>query len=699
MKTTTAPTLPSLLSPARWLPLVAGLALGLTAQAATAATTLISDHDAYYPEEDILLSFASGPGQPKDWVGLYPIDATPGPTPSTRWFYVDGTQGGATGYKEGTLTFGGGLTLAGDWAAYFLLNDGYTIAATNLFKIVDPGTPLVRLGARIVATGGPITLTFTNGPAGAKDWVGIYKSGQTPGGPVSTLWNYVDGTHAGNTGKADGTMSFPTGLSEAGDYVAYFFDNDSYNILASERFTVAAPSGAGPRLLTLSPADGSSNQPPLLRFSATVTNGAAPVAASGVVLKYDGAVVPAPVVQANGVITVLYTDPSLPAPGSPHTWTLTVQDTATPANTLTSEARFTVADYRNVVLPTPLYFENFDGTAEGALPAGWTGKSYTDIQNQDEDLGNLDSATYARWTVVNADRFKGSFVTYSNPDNPADWGTDYQRVMAANPFNVLNGQVINTPLAQGRFLFADSGYRNGRSQVLYVSTPDYNLTGKTNVHLAFKSLWEQNQDSIALVEYSVDQGAHWLPVAYFLDRNDIYTKTNEVTGAVSMDVEATLSTEHGDVAIFTDDTGSDVGGTYGAFLGAPISDALAPYIQGRIDDDRTGSKRIEYFALPQADNQSKVRVRFGHAGTDSWYFGIDDVGLYSIGSAPTTGATLSVQRDGAQIVVSWPASATGAGLRPELVSSTATWTTVPGVTGTSHRVSPSATPAFFRLRQ
>ena len=36
------------------------------------------------------------------------------------------------------------------------------------------------------------------------------------------------------------------------------------------------------------------------------------------------------------------------------------------------------------------------------------------------------------------------------------------------------------------------------------------------------------------------------------------------------------------------------------------------------------------FRLPKADNQSKVRLRFAQAGTGSWYFGIDNVGFYSI---------------------------------------------------------------------
>lgn len=662
---------------------------------ASAAPSSWTDHDAYYPAEPIVVSFADGPGNPKDWVGIYPTEIVPGSVGSTIWNYVDGTQGGNTGLKEGTITFGNGLALAGDWVAYLLLNDGYTTLTTNTFKVVDPGTPLVRIGQRVYSTGQAITVTFTNGPAAAKDWVGIYKAGQTPGGGTpSTLWNYVDGTQTGATGRADGTVSFPSGLSEAGDYIVHLLANDGYDILASETFRVAAAvAGAGPRVLSSSPADGSSNQVPVLRFTASITNGSLPVVASSVTLSLDGTGVPATVTQSNGLTTVAFTSPVLPAPGSTHTWILEARDGGTPPAALRLETRTTIGAYRNLVLPAPLYFENFDAVNEGSLPAGWTGKSYTEIQTAEEDLGNLDSATYARWTTVAAQRFEGSFVTYSNPDNPADWGTDYRRVLTSNPFNVLNGSVLTGPLATGRFLFGNSGYRNGRSQVLYVSTPDYDLTGKTNVHVAFKSLWEQNQDSLALVEYSIDQGATWLPVAYLLDAVDVVRFEDG-----TVDAETTLGTERGDIARYTDEQGNELGGTYGAFVGAPITPALAPHIQARVDDDASGSKRVEFFPLPLADNRSKVRLRFGHAGTDSWYFGIDDFGLYSISASPEPPPSLTVTRTATQLVISWTAAA-GAVLESSPSLSPAAWTPVSGVTGNSHSVAPSAAAAFYRLRR
>ncbi|MGY8964010.1 MAG: cadherin-like domain-containing protein, partial [Rhodospirillales bacterium] len=86
--------------------------------------------------------------------------------------------------------------------------------------------------------GEDIVLTFSDGPGNAKDWVGIYKEGQTPGVVASTLWFYVDGTDGGSTGKATGSLVFKGSLS-VGWYEAHLLEGDNYNILASTSFEVS----------------------------------------------------------------------------------------------------------------------------------------------------------------------------------------------------------------------------------------------------------------------------------------------------------------------------------------------------------------------------------------------------------------------------------------------------------------------------
>jgi hypothetical protein len=377
---------------------------------------------------------------------------------------------------------------------------------------------------------------------------------------------------------------------------------------------------------------------------------------------------------------------------------LTFKDNAASPKSYTNQVQFVVAGYSNIQLPAPIVFEDFNSTPEGSLPAGWSQTNYTDVSQSDPtvDFGNLDSAAFASWTVVEASRFTNTFVGYSDT-NAAP--VDYSQVLSPNPSNVVNGTYLKR-LAAGRFVMGDSGYRNGRSQVMYLFSPDFNLTGKTNVYLSFHSLWEQNQDSIGAVEYSINQGQAWLPVVYMLDGPDVLHDANN-----NVDPMATLTTEGqtaGEaVAFYTDPAdGLDKGGTYGAFIGVAESQwpTLAPYISARVDDDPIESKRVELFRLPQADNQANVRFRFAHAGTDSWYFGIDDFGLYSIG-ASTAAPSLSVRLADNTLTISWPADVTDYRLESTDSLTNANWNTVGGVVNNSVTVAVGPGHQFFRLRQ
>jgi hypothetical protein len=679
---------------------LACIALTLAAGSGALAqnASLQADYAAYYPGEDIRVQFQGGPGNPKDWVGIYPEEVVPGSVGSTLWAYVNNSHTSGLAIKEGSVTFAGGLSLAGNWSVYLLLNDGHEMLATNSFTVIDPSAPVVRPSQLTYSPGQLIQISFTNGPGNPKDWVGVYQEGQTPGGPASTLWNYVDGTQIGATGQSAGAVAFDTGLASPGKYVAYLLENDGYSILASNVFNVVLAASDKPKLLSFQPSNNSSNLPAIVNISYAITNGASKVALHSVVLTIDGAAVVPAVAQQAELVSIGYTNTSLFPPDSSHVAQLVFADDSAPPRRYTNDISFHIAPYRNIVLPQPIYLESFDATPEGQLPEGWTQKSYTDALNPEVDFGDLNSAAYAQWTVVNADRFKGSFVTYSDPARPASEQKDYRRVLTANLMNVVNSQVVTGPLATGRFLFSNSGYRSGVSQVMFAFTKDFDLTGKKGLYVSYHSLWEQNQDSIAAVEYSVDRGAHWLPIVYMIDRADVMTVTSETTGEVSVDAVATFSAEHGDVAVYTDENGETKGGTYGAFIGASISEDLAPFISPRIDDNPSESKRVELFRLPAADNQAAVRFRFAHAGTDSWYFGVDDFGLYSIPSSPGDRPSLSILKTDRGWIISWPASYTGFKLESAAAVTATDWKEVAGVQNNSLVINPVGTQ-YYRLRK
>ncbi|MFO1501059.1 MAG: hypothetical protein U1G07_22160 [Verrucomicrobiota bacterium] len=526
----------------------------------------------------------------------------------------------------------------------------------------------------------------------ARDWFGRITVGEAEGGRSA-----ADTTFSFSISQA-GLYSFRLLYYEAGgganvvwfaDENRVFVNDPSGSVKAFRSITTERPT----YVRYVDPAPGATNVPATSALQIQLGDGdTVQVNPSSIELYFNGVKVTPTVAKTNSITKIVFDPPGVLLPLSSNQVRLVYVDTATPPVSRTEQYSFTAAQTVNITLPAPLYFENFDSTPEGSLPAGWTEVSYTDqsASSSDVDFGNLDSAAYAKWTVVNVDRFRGSFVTYSDPNNPDSYENDYKRVLSFNPANIVNGEVV-TNLASGRFVFGDSGYRNGASQVVYLFTPDFSLSGKTDVYLSFHSLWEQNQDSIAAVEYSIDGGQKWLPIIYLLDAGDV---VRDESGQV--DAVATFSNEQSDIARYTDPvTAEEKGGSYGAFIGAEIAASLAPYISARVDDNAVESKRVELFRLEQADNQAKVRFRFAHAGTDSWYFGIDDFGLYSLQA--TSNPTIAIAHQGNNVVLTWTGAA-GVVLQKSTSLTDSNWQDVAGTSGASTATDPiSGTAAFYRL--
>lgn len=597
----------------------------------------------YRVGEAVRLSFTNTPGGSTDWVGLYRPGQVPGPTPSTKWLYA------GAGRTNGILTFSAfNTSQVGDWVGYFFLNDGYTTIATNTFRVADPFDPLVRPTQSLFFLGSPVSVLFTNGWGTDKDWVGIYRATQPPGAGTPVLRLYVDGTATGanSAGITSGTLNFPAGLSLPGDYLAALHYMDTTNALMVEKFSVA-PVPARPAVVSVTPANGTTGQAPDVTYVAMLTNGMARVNTNTIALRLNGMLVPCSVVVSNALTWVSYTPATLYPSLSVQSLQLTFADDGNPVQTFTNTSSFTVVRYQNLALPAPLFFENFNATAEGELPAGWTTFSPTPGPDASVDFQNLNSDAFTRWLVIERDRFTNAFLSY-NTLTPT---MNYQRVLSANPANVVNGQVVRD-LAQGRFLFADSGYRDGGNQVLFAYSPSYNLSGQANIWLVFHSLYEQNQDSFGALEYSVNGGATWLPIAYLLNSGDLVRDTNGVINA-----EATFTNVYTDVATYLDpDTFETRGGYYGAFIGVASNlwPTLGYYLSPRVDDNAVESKRIETYRLRAADGQANVKFRFAYAGTDSWYWGVDNFGLYSI---PTNPLQVSISLNGADKVIHWTGGA------------------------------------------
>jgi phospholipase C len=102
-------------------------------------------------------------------------------------------------------------------------------------------TPTLTESASSVPNGGNITFTYSAPAAdvNSENWIGLYEPGQTPGDVGSTTWNWAP--------DSSGTLTFSTtSLYGVGPYVAYFFYDNGYSVLAGPVDFTVSPSQPAP---------------------------------------------------------------------------------------------------------------------------------------------------------------------------------------------------------------------------------------------------------------------------------------------------------------------------------------------------------------------------------------------------------------------------------------------------------------------
>ncbi len=176
-----------------------------------AIPTITTTKTVFAINESIVTAYSGGPGNAKDWIGIYKKGQTPGQggVTSTTWDYVKGTSGNLT-LK---------LATAGEYYIAFFTNDGYTEIAPRIAIYVGP-TPVLTSDKLAYDEADKISITYATGQGAAKDWIGIYKVGNAPGtaGITSAAYKYVTGT--------DGTLVFDA--LPKGYYFASYFVNDGF---------------------------------------------------------------------------------------------------------------------------------------------------------------------------------------------------------------------------------------------------------------------------------------------------------------------------------------------------------------------------------------------------------------------------------------------------------------------------------------
>lgn len=212
---------------AAWSEWSAVLVFTVTGSELVGTPGLLMEKQVLAVDEDFSVGFSNGPGNATDWIGIYQKGQTPGPVASTDWMYVNGSRtSGATGIRNGVIPFTRSFA-KGEWFAAFFASDGYTeLAARVPFFVGEKPTLTVLKSAH--AEGEAVNIEFSGGPAGVRDWVGIYRQGSTPApGSPAVDWDYLNGTrNAPTAGLAAGSLVFE-GL-EKGYYFAEYLVNDGH---------------------------------------------------------------------------------------------------------------------------------------------------------------------------------------------------------------------------------------------------------------------------------------------------------------------------------------------------------------------------------------------------------------------------------------------------------------------------------------
>jgi hypothetical protein len=390
-----------------------------------------------------------------------------------------------------------------------------------------------------------------------------------------------------------------------------------------------------------------------------------------------------PIVQYSSPITrVEYQSPTLFAALSTHVFTLVYGDDYSPPNISTNQFSFTTANYTNIILPSPTYLETFFTTNAGQLPPGWTVVNHSDPS---ADPGfNLDDPTsdsYLNWVVI-------SRQTVVDLEAAGIWEANNRLLVA--PLQVVNG-VLLTNLIDTDFVYAESDLRVGNA-IQYLYSPPYDLTGRAGVFISYHSIYEQSDNSMGAVEYSVDGKATWLPVVYMLDGDPI---DGQIAYLPDGTIDAVATMTNYNFAIPSYNNG-EIGHNYGAFILAPISQGLAPYISPRVNGDPVSSKRVEQYRLPAADGQASVQFRFVQAGYSSWYFGVSDFGIYST-PAPKHASITGFSASGNSFQLSWTGGEPPYSVQSTRSLSPANWQTIATTNGTSATVPGAGGAAFFRV--
>jgi hypothetical protein len=187
------------------------------------AVGLAADKAAYFPGEQIAVTWSGLPGNAHDWVAIAPQGADP--TTVTAWVYTAGASGGMQTFS--------GLTAPGTYVARAFVDDSYTAVNESTPFTVAAGAATVTTDTTTYAFRQSVVVSWTGLAGTATDWIALAPAG----GALTAVdrWVYTGGATSGTV-----TLETPT---STGNFTARAFTNGTYTLAGeSAQFTVDASS-------------------------------------------------------------------------------------------------------------------------------------------------------------------------------------------------------------------------------------------------------------------------------------------------------------------------------------------------------------------------------------------------------------------------------------------------------------------------
>jgi hypothetical protein len=217
----------------------------------------------------IAVAITNGPGNPSDWLGLFPSTAPDASTSYVDWMYMNGLRAEpGSGLTSASLQLSA-PTAPGVYNVRLFSNGTWTkIATSGSITVTSAGQsgPASIAATAAVSVGGTINVSVANGPANRSDWLALFPSAAPDTSTSYVAWMYLNGQHAEPaSGLSNASLQVPAPAT-VGTYNIRLFANGSWTKVATSG-TITVSAAAPPNIsVTQSVTTGGT-------ISVTITNG------------------------------------------------------------------------------------------------------------------------------------------------------------------------------------------------------------------------------------------------------------------------------------------------------------------------------------------------------------------------------------------------------------------------------------------